>query len=497
MRDGRRGLAAIGVIWALWLVAAGSLWAEGNLEKEPSLRVQPLLSNRLRAEVVDWFRPVAGRATQGAQRYSFFVNQLRFGTQGEHGIVDVVLEGQYTQLLGLPDDASLPPPEGNLGPGAVYFAHTRRHNQGEVFLKRGFLTLRNWQRLPAASIAAGRFEYSDGLETVPKDPSAAWLKRARVAERLVGPFGYTHVTRSFDGVRIGWDETRWNFTAFASRPTQGGFEISANPHLTDVAVAGAALTLKEQPELFPVDGRAYWLYYEDERDHTVKVDNRPRDLRNADRKRIAIHTVGFHALAVLAAGPGKADSLAWLAVQRGRWGKLDHAAWAWSLEGGYQLPSVLAKPWWRIGYTQSSGDGDATDDRHETFFQLLPTARLYAQTPFFNLMNVEDLFAQLLLRPHQTLTLRAEWHWLRVHNAADLWYAGGGASNDRIFGFSGTPTGGQRELAQLADLSVAYQFHSRVAVYGYYGHAFGQSIVSRTFAGKQLDYGYVELTARY
>ncbi|GBD25178.1 hypothetical protein HRbin30_00493 [bacterium HR30] len=496
-RGWQHKLAVLGAACGICFALAGRLWAETKGGAGERLPVRPLLSDRIRVEVVDWFRPAPGRSHAGAQRYSFYANQLRFGAEYEYGVVGVVLEGQYTQLLGLPDDASLPPPEGNLGPGAIYFAHTRRHNQGEVFLKRGFLTLRNWQVLPPASIALGRFELSDGLETVPKDPSLAWLKRARVAERLIGPFGYTHVTRSFDGVRLGWDEPRWNFTAFASRPTQGGFEISANPELDEIGLAGAALTWKEQPNLFPLDGRVFWLYYEDDRDRAVKVDNRPAGTRVNDRKRIAIHTVGFHALGVIPAGPGKADYLAWLAVQRGRWGDLDHAAWAWSLEGGYQLPFLPAEPWARIGYTQSSGDADATDGEHGTFFQLLPTARLYAQTPFFNLMNIEDLFAQLLLRPHARLTIRADWHWLRVNDAADLWYAGGGASNDRIFGFAGTPTGGHRELAQLVDIGASYQVHSRVQVYAYYGHAFGQSVVSRTFAGKQLDYGYVELTARY
>ena len=32
----------------------------------------------------------------------------------------------------------------------------------------------------------GRFEYRDGLETIPADPTLAFVKRTRIAERLVG-----------------------------------------------------------------------------------------------------------------------------------------------------------------------------------------------------------------------------------------------------------------------------------------------------------------------
>src|SRR5262249_61462592 len=94
------------------------------------------------------------------------------------------------------------------------------------------------------------YEYRDGLETVPGDPTLAVLKRTRIAERLVGPFEFTHVTRSFDGVRLAWDRPAWNVTAFGTRPTQGGFEVRANREL-DVALAGAAVTLKRLPALPP------------------------------------------------------------------------------------------------------------------------------------------------------------------------------------------------------------------------------------------------------
>ena len=106
---------------------------------------------------------------------------------------------------------------------------------------------------PQTRATVGRYEYRDGLETVPGDPTLAAVKRKRIAERLVGPFDFTHVTRSFDGGWLAWDRPAWNVTAFGTRPTQGGFEVSANREL-DLTLAGAAVTLKRLPS-FPAAGR--------------------------------------------------------------------------------------------------------------------------------------------------------------------------------------------------------------------------------------------------
>ena len=166
------------------------------------------------------------------------------------------------------------------------------------------------------------------------------------------------------------------------------------------------------------------------------ADNRPAAARGSDRRDIEVHTWGAHAIASVDAGPGKIDGLVWAAVQSGDWGRLDHFGWAYALEAGYQLPDLPAAPWLRAGYDRSSGDDNPNDAAHGTFFQIPPTARIYAQLPFYNMMNTEDLFAQLIARPHPRLEVRTDYHWLRLSEPADLWYAGGGATNDTFFGYA-------------------------------------------------------------
>ena len=151
----------------------------------------------------------------------------------------------------------------------------------------------------------------------------------------------------------------------------------------------------------------------------------------------------------------------------------------------------------RGGLDRSSGDDDPRDDTHGTFFQILPTARTYAQLPFFNLMNIDDLFGSLILRPHAILTIRTDYHRLRVTEPRDLWYQGGGAQNDDIFGFSGSPARGNRDLAHLVDVSATLAIVRQVTLGAYYGHAFGGDVVGATFTGRDTDYGFVEMTLRY
>jgi hypothetical protein len=450
-------------------------------------------SLRVRGEFADWFTPPPGVARAGAQRYAFFASQLRVGTRVLFPHLELGIDVQDTRLTGLPSDATLAPPQGALGPGAVYFLHTRDTIQGETFLKQGFATFRRG----GMAGTLGRFEYRDGLETVPADATLAAVKRTRIAERLVGPFDFTHVTRSFDGVRLVYDEPMWNATAIGFRPTEGGFEVSANGEL-DIWLAGLALTLKRLPIGPPIDARLFYLYYDDERD-VAKLDNQ----QNAHGQpvsqtgRLAIHTIGAHAITAFDAGPGTVDLLAWGAGQGGDWGTLRHSAWAYALEAGYQLPRLPASPWLRGGIDQSSGDTNPSDREHGTFFQLVPTARTYAQLPFFNLMNSQDVFAMLTVEPHPLVTERADYHWLRVTSSHDLWYSGGGASSNTVFGYAGSPASGHHDLAQLADLSVTIPVARQLTLAGYYGHAFGGAVVGATFAGRDADYGFLEMTLRY
>ncbi|MCR9095596.1 MAG: alginate export family protein [bacterium] len=403
------------------------------------------------------------------------------------------VELQDTRLFDLPTDANPGAPFGALGPGAVYYANTPSSNQGAFFIKQAYLTLRR----SGVAVSGGRMEIASGVESVPGNRTLAWLKKNRVGQRLVGPFGYTHVSRSFDAGRISWDRPRWNLTAYAGRPTRGGFEVDANRGIEDLQLAGASATLKSIPGAAPLDLQAFYLFYRDARDRTTRVDNRTLAERQSDDGNIAIHSLGGHAITAIEWGPGVFDALVWGTIQAGEWGRQDHFGWAFAAELGFRFARVPGAPWIRIGWNRSSGDDDPNDSDHRTFFQMLPTARIYARVPFYNLMNNNDVFTQLMVKPHRLVRLQVEHHWLSLTESRDLWYAGGGATNQRVFGFAGLSSAGGRSLAHLVDVGLTLGPWEGLTWSVYYGHAFGRSVPRNTFARADAGYFFSEITYRY
>jgi hypothetical protein len=183
--------------------------------------------------------------------------------------------------------------------------------------------------------------------------------------------------------------------------------------------------------------RLFALHYHDGR-RVLKTDNRAAALRAADTDNIRLTTLGGHYIGVYKAGKGKVDALLRGAGQFGRFGQLDQRSGAIAAELGYSFAGTKVadklKPWLRGGYFRGTGDGDPNDGTHGTFFQVLPTPRIYARTPFFNSMNNEDVFGQLRIKPHAKLAVRFDAHRLRLSSSKDLWYVGGGAFQKRTFG---------------------------------------------------------------
>lgn len=487
-----------GLLAVLLAAATGSASVEAFGFERPDLSangpfgstVRLELSDRIRGEFVDWFDAGPG----SNNRYNFYANRFQAGLRVKRAKLfesNVDLESFFQFQHTLIDDV----PNSTLGPGGSYRANTNSSFQQSAIFRQGWLGFSGSFGDNGLALVGGRTRFMEGFETTPADPSLRWIKAQRVAERLIGPFDYTHVGRSFDGIKLAYDRSTINVTSFWQEPTSGGFEVDANKNLVQIDVAGVAITASNPEDRDPSDARLFWIYYDDHR-NVLRLDNRPLGAREADSGATTIHTIGANAAHIFPTDFGKFDILAWTAGQTGEWQRQSHRAWAYDFEAGYQ-PNLPLDPWLRLGFFQSSGDPDPDDDTHETFFQLLPTARTYAKTPFYNLMNSQDLFTHFILKPLKTLGIQTDFHWLRATEPNDFVYFGGGATKHSLFGYGGTPTGGEHEIGFLTDVALTWSPLEVVTFYAYYGHLFGQDIPRNNFTDEDIDYGYIEMTVSF
>jgi hypothetical protein len=237
-------------------------------------------SLRERYEAWNWFEP-----TTGNNLYGFSGTVVRFGFSQEHTRFDWNLEFEAPILLGLPNHAVNAAPLGQYGLGGSYYvANDNSRNAAMLFPQEAFIRFNGEH----ASLRVGRFEFFDGGEVKPKDPTLGWLKTARINQRLLGNFGYSDVMRSFDGVQFGYANGPWNFTGMSAIPTRGVFQVDGWGWVK-TPVTYVALTREVELGKSRAEWRVFGIYYNDDRS-VVKTDNRSATARSTDLGGINIGT---------------------------------------------------------------------------------------------------------------------------------------------------------------------------------------------------------------
>lgn len=194
---------------------------------------------RVRIESWDWFNTPAADGN-----YTFGAAQLRLSLSKQNDEFDWQVEGEFPWLIGLPRHAIAPAPQGQLGFGGSYFAANGTQGASAI-LKQAFVRFKGLGGDKAGSLRVGRFEFVDGAETAPKlitrdtaardtaamNDTLSTLKRDSIAQRLIGPFGFTHVGRSFEGVQYVRTTKDFNLTVMGARVTEGAFQLNANKEM--------------------------------------------------------------------------------------------------------------------------------------------------------------------------------------------------------------------------------------------------------------------------
>jgi len=479
--DRRAGIFFLVVVLIGGAVVAAR--AQAPLADPPAPTTTWLLRNWTRVEWWRFFEPPPGG---GDHEYAYPVNRLQAGIRRDAARYGLTAAFQYVQFANLPPNAV---GQGPLGLGAVYFGHAGRSDSHQVYLR--YLHLQLKELLPGVTLQAGRMPYSSGGEDASGNAKIEAVKQQRVAARLVGEFEWSIYQRAYDGVRVDAARRGWRASAVAFSPTQGGFEDAAGLMMPDVRVVGGSFTVRPAALGEAAELQGFALRYGDDRNVAARPDNSGRAASAVD---VAVNTFGATLLAASPSGARQWDGLVWVAGQTGSWYQQTHRAFSVVAEAGHQWRNVPWQPWFRGGILWASGDDDPADNRHGTFFQMLPTVRRYAQTALYSQMNSTDVFVQALARPIAELGLRADLRRVGLATARDHWYFGSGATQSRgtQFGFATRPSHDRRDLATIVELSADYAVSRHWSINGFLGVARGGEIVRRAFAGPTMTFGYIE-----
>ena len=302
------------------------------------------------------------------------------------------------------------------------------------------------------------------------------LKAERLQSRLIGNFEWSFYQRRFDGARVDVDRPHWHFNLAAFRAHARRLRRVDQP--VDAEGAG-----RDQRRSRCKSSNVEWQGF--------------RLLRIAiDGAKLRSSTTPFRSIARLTSrsrpwaartracrrrATGEFDLVAWVAAQSGDWYGRSHRAASVALEAGHRWTRTPARPWLRAGYLWASGDRNGDDDRHGTFFQMLPSSRKYALSSVYAQMNLSDAFAQLAIEP-RGLRARIEVHALHLASGADLWYQGSGAtsSKGRYFGYSGRAAGGDTALGTVLEGAVDVPIRKHWSINGYAGIDVRRRASSRT-----------------
>lgn len=448
-----------------------------------------LVENMTRAELWQYFEPPPNAATH--PDYVFFGNRSTIGAtyRGTRWSAQGAL--QYVRVENLPAGAIGP---GLLGNGASYFFQANGTFSYQFYL-RG-LSLQWRQQSRGLWLEAGRLSRAASTETPSGDATIDRLVADEVNGRLLGDMEWSFYQRAWDGVRGGVTRGGVAATVTAVLPTQGTFEESANLPMDRVRVAATEVTIAPGTLVPKTRLVAFAIGYDDTRRTSARPDNSGRTPLAAD---IRVWTVGGSAVGAYPSRWGTSDAAWWIAWQSGAWYELSHRAVAATGALGHRFTRAPWRPWLRVGVAYASGDDNAIDGRHATFFPMLPSGDRVSRLNAYALMNVVDRWASLEVQPHRTLDISGSVRRVGLASGADRWYQGSGATLrlGNYFGFQGRNARGGTSIGTVMEAAATWRAHRWWTVRGHLGRIQGGDAVTRVFSSDRLVSGWLESTLHF
>ena len=285
------------------------------------------------------------------------------------------------------------------------------------------------------------------------------------AQRLLGPLDWTNTSRNWDAVKLELGTADAKIDFFAS----------------SVVLVDPMRRVNQRRDGFNLHG-AYGSF----KKLVPKAVFEPYLLWKTGG--VSIGSGGFR----LAAMPGTAglhgfDYQTEVIRQWGRFGTLDHSAWAAYGIGGYTIGSSTWKPRVSAEYSYASGNRNANDQTHRTFDHLLGTNHLfYGLVDAVGWQNMKNVRLGADARPNKKVQLNADYHWLWLASPNDALYDVAGRATVR-------PRAGNRAtgIGTELDFTATYTASRQWRVGGGIGHLFAGDFLKQNSSGSGQTFPYL------
>ena len=330
-------------------------------------------------------------------------------------------------------------------------------------------------------------------------------------ERLIGPLEWSNISRTFDGVKLRWEEKSWSLDAFASTvvvPERGSYNQSDffNGNETDREQVFSGLYFSTTA-LGPQTIDLYALHLHENPNPRfqpaaigntnfatfgLRIKSKPGAFAHAepvgDGKAVADGKSTPPAPA--APKPVGLDYDLEAAFQTGEVRGLDLTAFAVHAGLGYTFDTVW-RPRLGVEYNYASGDSDPTDTSVETFQNLFPTNhKFYGIMDLTAWQNMHHAAAELKVQPCKTVTAQLGYRAFFIASTDDVWYRANGVSAVRPL----TPAAraaSNYEGSQV-ELVLTWNVKKWLQIQGGYAHFFAGDYLEDTGASDDADFGYVQ-----
>jgi hypothetical protein len=232
------------------------------------------------------------------------------------------------------------------------------------------------------------------------------------SQRLISPLDWANTRRTFQGVKMFWQNAKWSADAFCVQPVVP----SANSF---ASVNYEQLFTGLWGSYRPQKGEVIDLYYLnlDDVSHIYSGQFGQKGAMN-------LSTVGSRWY-------GNKNNWLWdteAMLQFGSYSNQGILAHSYTMGGGYNFGKLPFNPSLWVYYDNASGDPDPGNNSvHRTFNQLFPFGHYYmGMTDLVGRQNINDIHTEISFFPTKWITCWAQYHVLRLDSPKDALYNSAG-----------------------------------------------------------------------